>query len=72
MLHTSSVSGEQHLKASLPGKVGGDCCQRDCHQVRGREQQSRHRAASLCRRDRGSDRTGKAELPDLGILGRWK
>ena len=24
---------EQHLKASLPGKVGGECCQRDCHQV---------------------------------------
>lgn len=21
------------MKASFPGKVGGECCQRDCHQV---------------------------------------
>lgn len=24
---------EQHVKAPFPGKVGGGCCQRDCHQV---------------------------------------
>lgn len=50
---------EQHLKASFPGKVGGECCQRDCHQVRGREQQS-------CRCSSLSVSSGLGKWPDGG------
>lgn len=28
-----AVFVEGYVNAALPGKVGGECCQRDCHQV---------------------------------------
>lgn len=67
ILYTELGFQGETLNASLPGKVGGDCCQRDCHQVRGREnreQPSRHRSA-------GSVSLGQGKWPD-GAVGAAK
>lgn len=62
------------MNAPLPGKVGGDCCQRDCHQVQGREnreQPSRHCSAGSVGQGKWLDRAVEA-AETSGVLGRWK
>lgn len=64
------------MNASLPGKVGGDCCQRDCHQVRGREnreQPKRHSSAGSVSLGQGKWLDGAVEAAETsGVRGGWK
>lgn len=62
---------EQHLKASLPVKVGGECCQRDCHRVSLERQ--RAVGAPLVWITRTWKLTGWwGQAVNVGIHGRWK
>lgn len=66
---------EEHLNAPLPGKVGGECCQRDCHRVTLEGQRTAEPSVLQLSVSSGTWKvTGQVEgqVANLGLQGKWK